>query len=468
MITWQDFEKKPDKAAAVKQVIDEWATGEMCRTARIADLYNKQKNKTICEYVHIMYTLLGDPIEDFTAANNKICSNFFHRLNTQRNTYSLGNGVSFAADQGEDGKSTDAIKKKFGPRFDTTLQEAGFKALIHGLSFLYLGDRVYCFPVTEFAPLWDERTQKLMGGVRFWRIDEDKPLTAILFTKENKIRYQSEGADGELIQVAEEAYIYDTETSEAFGEEIVGESHYSDIPVVPLWGSNLHQSTLVGMQTKIDAFDLVRSGFANDLQDCAQIYWLVENYGGMDAEALQRFRNRLKLHHIVETDTSQGGRVTPYTQDVPYQARQTFLNDMRAGIYEDFGALDVHTVAAGATNDHIDAAYQPMDEEADDFEKQVIECVQSLGVLLGIPEEDAIPIFKRNRLSNQSEQVQMVATEAQWLDHETILRKLPNITVDEVQEILQRAQKEEADKMLADLAMANGTVPAETIKVEEE
>ena len=222
------------------------------------------------------------------------------------------------------------------------------------------------------------------------------------------------------------------------------------------------------MQTKIDAFDLVRSGFANDLQDCAQIYWLIENYGGMDPEALQRFRNRLKLHHIVETDTSQGGKVTPFTQDVPYAARKTFLDDMRAGIYEDFGALDVHTVAAGATNDHIDAAYQPMDEEADDFEKQIIECVQSLGVLLGIDEEDAIPIFKRNRLSNQSEQVQMIATEAQWLDHETILRKLPNITVDEVQGILQRAQKEEADKMLADLTMANGTAPTEMIEVEEE
>lgn len=466
MITWQDFEKMPDKAAAVRRVINEWESGEICRTAHIANLYNKQRNKTINEYIHIMYSLLGDPIEDFTAANNKICSNFFHRLNTQRNTYSLGNGISFAADQDEDGKSTDTIKKKFGKRFDTTLQESGFNALIHGLTFLYLGDRVYNFEATEFAPLWDERTRKLRGGVRFWRIDEDKPLTAILFTKENKIRYQSDGADGELVQVAEEPYIYDIETSEAFGEEIVGESHYSDIPVVPLWGSMLHQSTLIGMQTKIDAYDLIRSGFANDLQDCAQIYWLIENYGGMDAEALQKFRNRLKLHHIAEADTSQGGRVTPFMQDVPYQARKTFLDDMRAGIYEDFGALDVHTVAAGATNDHIDAAYQPMDEEADDFEKQVIECVQSLGKLLGVDEEDAIPIFKRNRLSNQSEQVQMVVQEAQWLDHETILKKLPNITVDEIADILKKVQKEEADRMLADLA--GGGPTTEEIEIKEE
>ena len=90
---------------------------------------------------------------------------------------------------------------------------------------------------------------------------------------------------------------------------------------------------------------------------------------------------------------------------------------------------------AGATNDHIDAAYQPMDEEADDFEYQVIEFIQQLLTLLGI--ED-VPIFKRNRISNQKEQVEMVAMEANWLDEETILRKLPNITPDEVEQILLR------------------------------
>jgi aspartate carbamoyltransferase regulatory subunit len=147
--------------------------------------------------------------------------------------------------------------------------------------------------------------------------------------------------------------------------------------------------------------------------------------------------------------------VSAYQQEIPYQARKVFLDDTRASIYEDFGALDVHTVAAGATNDHIDAAYQPMDENADDFEFQVIECVQKIGSLLDINEEDATPLFKRNRISNQKEQVDMVSTEAQWLDHETILKKLPNITVDEIPTIIENTAKEAMDRF------AESTIPNE-------
>ena len=95
----------------------------------------------------------------------------------------------------------------------------------------------------------------------------------------------------------------------------------------------------------------------------------------------------------------------------------------------------MHTVAAGATNDHIDAAYQPLDEEADDFEYQIIKFVQQVLALIGI--EDT-PVFKRNRISNQMEQVQMVTMEAQYLDDETILGKLPNVSVDEIPDIMRR------------------------------
>ena len=115
---------------------------------------------------------------------------------------------------------------------------------------------------------------------------------------------------------------------------------------------------------------------------------------------------------------------------------------IRAGIYEDFGALDVHTVAAGATNDHIDAAYQPMDEEAADFEYQVSEFIQQLLALMGIDDQ---PVFKRTRISNQLEQVQMIVAEADYLDRETILRKLPNVSADEVLGILERLDAQEQD-----------------------
>ena len=161
---------------------------------------------------------------------------------------------------------------------------------------------------------------------------------------------------------------------------------------------------------------------------------------------MQQLRDRLKLTHIANADTEDGGRISPYTQEVPYAARKAVLDAIKADMYEDFGALDVHTVAAGATNDHIDAAYQPMDEEADEFERHIREGIMDLVALQGIVDT---PVFTRNRISNVRDQVETVLMEAEYLDDETVLRKLPNVTPDEVAEILKRKDEEAADKMAA-------------------
>lgn len=454
MFTFQDFEKSQNKVGFITSAIAEHVMSPAYQIARDADLYDHQRNKTINEYVRMLLTLSGAPVQDYTVSNNRIPCNFFHRLNTQRCTYSLGNGVSFTNTEERpngDGTTTtiDITKERLGPKFDTDLKDAAYKALIHGVSFCFWGyDRMYVFPITQFVPLWDEREGTLRAGIRFWRLAPDKPLTVVLYEEDGYTKYQADGAskDSGLHEVEpKRKYITYYQVTEADqSEEVVGDDNYPALPIVPLWGSSLHQSTLVGMQQAIDSYDLIRSGFANDLTDCAQIYWIVKNCGGMTDADLNQFRDRLKMLHIATVDDSDGGGVEPYVQEIPYQARKTYLDDIRAGIYEDFGGLDVHTVAAGATNDHIDAAYQPLDEEADDFEYQIIECVQQILALIGI--EDT-PVFKRNRVSNHREQTEMVLSAAQYLDEATVLSKLPFISPDEVSGILARKDMEDKDRM---------------------
>lgn len=440
MITYQDFIKYTDPRSAALGIIGAWKAGCVYNNACDADLYDRQMNKTIMTYAHMIFTLTGSRLEDFTASNNKIASNFFHRLNTQRNTYSLGNGVSF---------SDTNVKEKYGYKFDTRLQEAGYYSLIHGVSFCFWNfDRLHVFKATEFAPILDENTGMMMAGVRFWQIDNEHPLHVTLYETDGytKLRFNGDNAAGEII-TPKTPYKLKVQYTPALGEEIVGGENYSALPIIPLWGSGLQQSTLVGMRSAIDSYDLVRSGFANDLSDVAQIYWIVENCGGMNDAELARFRDRLKLNHIAVADMDNS-KVTPYTQEVPYNARKIYLDEIRQGIYEDFGGLDVHNISAAAkTTVEINAAYQPLDENADDFEYHLIECVQQIGNLIGIDEDTATPLFKRNRLSNQLEQVQMLSMEAVWLDEKTLLGKLPNISVDEVADILVRKDAEDQKRL---------------------
>ena len=452
LITFQDFEKATDKATFIGKAIADHIGSDTYKVAKEADLYDHQLNTTIHDYVKTIFSLTGTPIEDFTASNNRLASNFFHRLNTQRCMYLLGNGVSFTENKkeivGEDGVAvtTDTTKEKLGNKFDSDLKTIAYNSLIHGISFGFWNlDRLHVFPVTEFVPMWDEETGALRAGIRFWRLDTNRPMMAILYEEDGYTKYKRDVQTDKALFVEirpKRAYKTIVAHTEADGDAVIGEENYSSLPIVPLWGSKLHQSTLIGMKEKIDSFDLIRSGFANDLTDVAEIYWILENCSGMSDSELAKFRDRLRINHIAVVDTENGSKAVPYTQDIPSQARQAYLSMIRAGMYEDFGGLDVHTIAAGATNDHIDAAYQPLDEESDDFEYQICEFLQQVLSLMGI--EDT-PTFKRNRISNQTEQTNMVLSAADYLDAETILHKLPFITVDEIASILAKKDQEAAD-----------------------
>lgn len=106
-----------------------------------------------------------------------------------------------------------------------------------------------------------------------------------------------------------------------------------------MFGNKRHMA-LIGMQSKIDAYDAVQSGFANDLDDCAQMYWLISNADGMTDDELAEFRDRLKFQHIAKEEAGAG----IHTRAAVCTARKEFLTQMRSEIYEDFGALDVHAI----------------------------------------------------------------------------------------------------------------------------
>lgn len=441
MLTYQDFSKEQNREEFIARLIGEHERTELVKTAREADEYDRQRNTTIRNFVQTVFSSSGHRVENVVAANNKRASNFFRRLNVQRCTYSLGNGVTFEVEE---------TKEKLGAlTFDTQLKIAAYKALIHGVAFLFLNiDRVHVFPVTEFAPLYDEYTGELRAGVRYWRVDADKPRTATLYEQDGYTVYVQEKE--QPFKMTEDKRGYKVTYAKAPADdmaEIVVEENYSALPIIPLWGSELQQSTLVGMKDGIDNYDLIANGWCNDLSDCAQIYWILENYGGMTEAERANFRAQLMYEHIASADTQDGGKVTPYTQEIPYAAREAYLNMLRRDIYSDFGALDVSEISASAkTATEINAAYQPMDENADDFEYQIIDAVQKLLALIGVKDT---PQFKRNRISNQLEQAQLLETEANMvpLDYVTLLNKFPNFTPEEVTDALDRILEAQAQRV---------------------
>lgn len=447
MKTYQDLMIEMGKGqdslfSFIETAISEHKSSEAYKIALDASNYDRQQNTTIINYVKYIYNSLKIKTVDTLASNNKLCSNIFHRLNTQRCLYSLGNGVTF---------TKDSTKERLGKSFDNQLKDGAYKSLIHGLAFgFWNNDHLDIFDFLQFVPLWDEETSKLRAGIRFWQLDSDKPLYIRLYLEGGSIKFVKR--KGKKIEEVEQSkYLRIVKSTELGGVEGIENENYQGFPIVPIWSNSLHQSTFVGMKGKLDAIDLISSGICNDVNDFSEVYWLINNASGMDRRDIAEFRARLKFDHVAIVD-DENSSVQPFTQDVPTASRVETLNYLKKSIYEDFGGLDVHEISATSTNDHIDAAYQPLDEEADDFELQLIKFIHNILELLGIDDE---PIFKRNRISNQKEQTDMVLSASEYLDDETVLKKLPFVSIDEINEILKKKEEESANRFNEDINLVN-------------
>ena len=442
--TYNDLlEQKTDKARMefILSAIQDHKASELYRTAADAVEYANQRNLTISRYRKLLYTITGEAVPDNYSANHKCASNFFSRFVTQQVSYLLGNGATFG---------NEITKKKLGEKFDTQLYKAGKDALIQGVAFgFYNLDHVDIFKLTEFVPLYDEEDGALKAGIRFWQISDDRPLRAVLYELDGYSGFiKRKGKDIEPL-TEKRAYRQKVVRSEADGERIYDGENYPAFPIVPLWGNLKKQSELVGLRENIDCYDLIKSGFANDLDDASLIYWTLENCGGMDDEDLAQFVQRMKTLRASTVDGGEGAKATAHTMDVPYQSREVYLSRLRDDMYEDAMALNTSQIAAGKiTATQIESAYEPLDEKCDEFEFCVLDFIEGLLKVAGLGPD--VPTFKRSRIINQTEQTEMIISAAEYLDDETVLRKLPFLTGDEIKGILQRKDAEESSRFMTD------------------
>lgn len=440
MITYQDYERFLESGGKtidfVQNVIKEHKNSEDYKIAYTADQYNKRRNVTISNYQKLLYSLSGEAVPDNYSANFKLKTNQFNRLITQLNQYELGNGVTWGKEN---------TGEKLGDNFDSQLQDAGEKALVHKVSFGFWNkDHVEIFSFLEFAPLFDEENGSMRMGVRFWQLAKDKPLRATLYEEDGYTDYiWRPGENGQELHPKRQ-YIIHTETTKVDGTKIVGGENYASFPIVPFWGNKYHQSEFVGMREDIDAYDLIKSGFANDLDDVSQIYWVIQNAGGMDDIDLREFMTKLKTLHAANVDDGQ--TISPQTINIPVEARETLLKRLRSDIYEDFMALDTKNIADGAvTATQIEAGYEPMNAKADKYEFCILNFIKGILALAGIKDNAS---FTRSVIVNVTETINNVLAGAQYLSADYVTRKLLTLLGDgdQANEILKDMDKENMDR----------------------
>lgn len=431
-------ENERDRMEFVLSAIKEHKSSDLYKTAYDAELYYKHQNPTIMRFQKWVYNQMGQKVPDIWSPNNKIASNWYNYFTTQAVSYLLGNGVTF-------GKK-EQTKDKLGKDFDKNVQDVAIHAKNGGVAFGFWNlDHLECFDLTEFVPLYDEDDGGLKAGIRFWQIDDSKPLRATLYELDGYTDYIKRKGEDVTILHNKRAYTQIVRKNDIEGETILDGAPPAGFPIVPLWNVN-RQSDLVGNRGTIDAYDLMVSGLINNVSDGEFIYWILKNCGGMDSTDDAKFIEQLKLTRVAHADGDDGASVEAHNVNVEFQATAEALDRLTAQLYADFMALKVQDVSAGSvTATQIQAAYEPINQKTDQFEYQVTEFINGILALAGIEDE---PTYTRSQMSNQSETLEMVLQAAEYLDDEYVTTKILTLLgdADKAQEVLKRKDAEAADR----------------------
>ena len=439
--TYQDFEKIEEgkRKDFVRALINEHKSSDDYKIAADAYEYFCHRNVTINEFQKLLYTVSGVAIPDNWTANFKMACRHFYRFVTQEVQYLMGNGVSWGNEATEDKLGTDARS------FDRQLQDAATKALWGKVAYgFYDKDHVEVFSTLEFVPLLDEMDGSIKAGVRFWQIDDTKPLRATLYEMDGFTKYVY--GTKENLDEPKRGYIQKIAFTEADGREVYDEENYPAFPIVPFWGNKEHQSEFVGLREQIDCYDLIKSGFANTVDEASIVYWTLTNAGGMTDVDLAQFVQRLKTVHAAALRGDVGQAAESHTLEAPYQSREALLERLDKDLYRDAMALDIDRIAGGAvTATQIVAAYEALNSKCDALEYQALDFIQGILAIAGIDDEAT---FTRSVIVNQSEMITTLTSAAAYLPQDYVTAKILEILGDgdKVEAIQQQIDADELDR----------------------
>ena len=427
----------------VIQVMQEHKSSPEYRDALIAQEYYEGVNTTITGYNKYIRDAFGKLVPDEFSPNHKIACHYYSYLVNQLALFLLGNGVSFKEPK---------TKERLGKNFDQVCVDVLINALNGGVAYGFANkDKVQPFSIREFAPLLDEETGYLMGGVRFWRLDERKPLRITLYELDGYTEYIQKSGEELTVLHPKRAYIEKVSESDATGEISVEGMNYPSFPIVPLYNTN-KRNELYGNREAHDALDMMMSGLINNVDAGEVVYWLLKNSGGFDQVDMNRFIQTIKSTHVAMVDSEDD--VTPHSPIVQFQASEAAIAQLRRQIFDNHMGFDAKQVQAGAaTATEIRAAYEPLNSKTDLLEFHVIDFINGILAVFGI---DDAPTFTRSYIINQNESIQTILAAGSELPQEYKVKKILEILgdIDRADEILDMISKDEMErfKQAAELA----------------
>jgi len=425
--TYQDYEEAADKGEFIRKSIQAYTSSGFYSDAVLGEKYFRGENPAIMSSVGNTLRLSGGKNLKMT---QPVTTNIFQRLVIQQNATLLSNGAQITADDKTD------VKPMMGIGFDRALARLGENALKHGVGYGFWDyDRIAVFTAKEFFTLDDERSGAPVAGVRFWDRQRESGKTATFVEF-----YESDGVTEYTIK---DGVMSAPGEKKAYGlsvrpvtNDIEGVKSYHRLPVAQFWGNDDHTTELsFAIKSKIDFLDRVWTNFSDSATRINLIYWIISQYSVTTEEAIQMIEQIYSLGVVANKDDF---KAEPHSFELPSESVDKAIEMLEKAITADYMGVSLREVTGGSlTNVAINTAFNNLMNKVARYEWQPFRFIQDMMDIIGLPPTENIQ-FKREVPRNMMEETNMIMGAASYLDEQTVIEKLPFVTVDEIAVIIER------------------------------
>ncbi|KZR58962.1 phage portal protein [Pseudobacillus badius] len=267
----------------------------------------------------------GIKVVDFEAKNERIPSGFHKILVDQKTAYLAGEPLSFSS-RSDNQKALEILEELIGEKWEDILPELIKNASNKGKEWLHPfidedGNFDYMIiPAETFIPIYNNKTKKLVAGIRFY--DESEDVIKLEVWTEDDVTYYI---------LENNKVVLDSEEEMNPAPHFVKGNQWGTwgcVPFIEFANNNERISDLFFYKEIIDAYDMLVSDAQNTLEDMQSLIWALKGYTG---ENLGEFMDNLKRYKAVSLDL-EGGLET-IRAEVPVEAYQVQTEKLKENIF---------------------------------------------------------------------------------------------------------------------------------------
>ncbi len=405
-----------------------------------------------------IYHFQGKTKTNPNRANNKVSDAFFTDLVDQKKDYIIGQEptINFKVDVFKKDYSVQ-FKEKFYDMLDEIVVNTSNK----GEEWLHLfvnEDGDYDFIITEaegIVPDYDERNKNnLLSLLRYYIVDyiddkgELKQRTKVEIWDKEKVWF--------YIEIEKDKFVLDASENpnprphwleqQKIGEVVVDEEikNFGFVPFINLPNNKLKINDLKRIKSLIDLYDLILSGFGNEVEDHREIVIKIKNYDGQNNEELVQM---LKESGVIKVKGD--GDAEALTLLIPVEAKKTVLEILKESIYRFGRGIDYSGLAINQpTNLTLKFMFAGLDLKANALIRQLSKFIKSFFTAyaryLGIDFDTANLeiVFNKSLIFNESERITDVQNSSNTVSKKTQLSNHP--WVKDVDAELKQIEEEES------------------------